>query len=126
LKKRKPAVKRTRRSPYERSLEYATKRLEKATAEQMDCQKRLMALNQEIPYLQTVIRALTPPAEKRVPLQHDPYSPMGAPTIFSSVPSVNPDHFWQKPGVTDNVDEMPSEEDAFLNITIPGEKEVLP
>ncbi len=62
-KRKKPVVRRQRRSPYERSLEYATNRLEKALAEQMHHQACLEALNQEIPYLQTVIRALTPPGD---------------------------------------------------------------
>ena len=63
-RKRKPTIKRVRRSPYERSLEYATARLEKAIAEENDCQQRLAALHKEIPYLQTVIRALTPVTER--------------------------------------------------------------
>jgi len=63
MPKRKKPVRRTpRRSPYERSLEHATHRLDKALREQMDCQAKLEALNREIPYLQGVIRALTPVA----------------------------------------------------------------
>lgn len=59
-RKKKTPKPRSRRSPYERSLDYATRRLEKALAEQRDYSLRLEALNKEIPYLQTVIRALTP------------------------------------------------------------------
>lgn len=59
-KRKKTAVKRTRRSPYERSLEHATRRLEKAMDEQMECRAKLDSLEQEIPYLQGIIRALTP------------------------------------------------------------------
>lgn len=66
MRKRKPkAVRRIRRSPYERSLEHATQRLKKALSEQMDCQVKLEALNREIPYLQGVIRALTPVDQQR-------------------------------------------------------------
>lgn len=60
MKKKTPATKRVRRSPYERSLDHATKRLEKAIAEQMQAQSDLAALAIEIPRLQGIIRALTP------------------------------------------------------------------
>lgn len=58
-KKKKRAA--PRRTPYERSLEHATVRLENALCEQRNYQLRLAALNQEIPYLQQIIAALTPP-----------------------------------------------------------------
>lgn len=51
---------RVRRSPYERSLDYATKRFARAIAERETYAMRLADLDKEIPYLQTVIRALTP------------------------------------------------------------------
>ncbi len=59
-KRKKPPVKRVRRSPYQRSLEYATKRLTIAIAERETYAQKLFDLDKEIPYLQTVIRALTP------------------------------------------------------------------
>lgn len=53
-------IKRTRRSPYERSLEHAAKRLDRALAEQLQSQSDLDALAVEIPRLQGIIRALEP------------------------------------------------------------------
>jgi hypothetical protein len=66
-KRKKTVVKRTRRSPYERSLEHATKRLDQALEEQLACQIKLQGLEQEIPYLQGIIRALKPTVEERPP-----------------------------------------------------------
>lgn len=115
-KKKSVRAPRTRRSPYERSLDYATKRLDKAITERQGCALRLADLDREIPYLQTVIRALTPPTQIIVA------SHRGG-NIFVPPPTV-PEHL--KPFFAANVDELPGEEDAFLNVTIPGEKEVLP
>ncbi len=116
MKRKKATIKRTRRSPYERSLEYATKRLAKAIDERAHAAHKLEDLDKEIPYLQTVIRALTPVDTSRM----GKVLTRAATSIFRPSPI--------QPGqvVTVNVDELPSEEDQFLNVTIPGEKEVLP
>jgi hypothetical protein len=122
-RRKKPVPRRPRRSPYERSLEYATKRLERAIEEQRACQLRLQSLNNEIPYLQTVIRALTP--VKMVEVRPDPYSPkVESPWLDVQTP----EHLRQFTGlrapepIYDNEDV--SQED-FLAGRIPG-TEVLP
>lgn len=118
MKRKKPIRRAPRRSPYERSLEHATQRLEKALSEQLECQSNLEALNREIPYLQGVIRALTP---------RD-----AAPTIRSSFdvvpPAVHagtiPDHLKRFIKPVDNgivVDQS----EPFIPDIIPGE-ELLP
>ena len=59
-KKTKPKPKRraVRRSPYDRSLEHATARLDKAQSEWRECVAKLSALKDEIPKLQQIIQAL--------------------------------------------------------------------
>jgi hypothetical protein len=71
MKRKRQPVERHRRSPYERSLEYAQNRLEKATSEREQCALKLADLDKEIPYLQTVIRALTPVEHKYRPVEID-------------------------------------------------------
>lgn len=124
-RRKKVTIKRTRRSPYERSLEYAAKRLEKALTEQMHHQACLEALNQEIPYLQTVIRALTPPEETPA-MPAKPYTP--AATVVNQedylkrfikpIPLTAPKPLSQEGVVTD-----PSE--PFIADIVPG-TELLP
>jgi len=47
-----------RTNSFARALSDAQKRLEKAQAERVTVQKRLIALNAEIPYLQSLVVAL--------------------------------------------------------------------
>lgn len=63
-RKRKSTPSRMRLTSYERSLETATLRLEKAQAERLGCMLQLQALNQEIPYLEGIIKALAPPTRE--------------------------------------------------------------
>ena len=57
-KTRKPQPRR-RLTSYERALEDAERRLEKATDERAECLVRLQDLAREIPYLEDIVRALT-------------------------------------------------------------------
>src|SRR6516164_7205781 len=57
---KKKAAKPKPRSTFECSLDVATRRLEKALAEQQNYSARLQALEREIPHLQAVIRVLAP------------------------------------------------------------------
>ena len=125
-RKSKPIRRAPRRSPYERSLEHATQRLEKALSEQMDCQAKLEALNREIPYLQGVIRALTPVATSGTVAA----SPDGKVWTYSSsqvLPPIMPtitDHLKRFIKPVDNgivVDQS----EPFIPDIIPGE-ELLP
>lgn len=59
-KKKKPARPRPRTS-YERALEDAQARLEKAIDERTAALMKIDALNREIPYLEGIVIALTPP-----------------------------------------------------------------
>jgi predicted nucleic acid-binding Zn-ribbon protein len=54
---------RVRRTSYERALTDATSALEKARAQQTKCLTDLERLTRQIPYLENVVQALTPPAE---------------------------------------------------------------
>ncbi len=56
-KLRKP-TRRVRRSPYGRALDLATKRYDRAVDEYLKCQKRLSALEEEIPKLDEMKRVL--------------------------------------------------------------------
>jgi hypothetical protein len=76
-------------NPYEISLKHATKRLEEALAEQSACEKRLLMLRQEIPFLETAIYALTPLVTPPVPAS--PPVPTPAPAVTTStVTNVTP------------------------------------
>lgn len=125
-RKLKP-VRRIRRSPYERSLEHATQRLDKALTEQLDCQAKLEALNREIPYLQGVIRALTP-VEQAIETSPGVYRRQVAGSEVSKLGSVTvkviPDHLKRFIKPVDNgivVDQS----EPFIPDIIPGE-ELLP
>src|SRR5229473_2270453 len=88
-RKSKPVRRAPRRSPYERSLEHATHRLNKAIAERETCALKLADLDREIPYLQGVIRALTPPDameewQADVRKQADAY--LKAPSLKGAIP----------------------------------------
>lgn len=123
-KRKKPAVKRQRRSAFATSLDYATKKLEKALARQSVIEAELAALKQEIPYLQTVIRALTPKPTVELSSVVRRYTPERIATIIVDPLPSNVRPFLEP--LSANVDELPGEEDAFLNIKIPGEQELLP
>lgn len=110
-KKKKRAAPRTPRlNTYERSLQKAEARLEEAEAERLACALQLQSLDQEIPYLQGIIRALRPlsPSEAPPPIERRPRQ---------RVPGV-PDHlqrFMPGPGrhtvVAPAASEPPSSED---------------
>lgn len=59
-KKKRAAV---RRDPYSRALDTASARLERAISEREKCKEKLASLDQEIPYLEGIIRTLNPPQE---------------------------------------------------------------
>jgi hypothetical protein len=117
MKRRKPAIKRARRSTFDNSLNYATAKLDKCLARRIVLEKELEALKEEIPYLQTVIRALTP-REERAPLVHDSFSPkvftgMTAPRRAAAAVPASVAPFLEP--ISGNVDELPNESDKFLD-----------
>lgn len=90
-KKRRIAPKpKPRRNTYERSLDAAQERLEKAQSELVAYLLKVQALNQEIPYLQGIIQALTPPNGNPTPVQAAPLISDNV-ARFEHLPGV-PDH----------------------------------
>lgn len=59
-KSTKPIQRRSRRTSYERALDQAKTRLERAIAEYDQCQTKIAALSKEIPTLKEIIRVLGP------------------------------------------------------------------
>jgi len=62
-KKKKPARRPRSRTTYDVTLDHATARLEKAVIERTDCLMKLDALRRQIPWLENLVIALTPPPE---------------------------------------------------------------
>ena len=119
-KKRKSATPRVRRSPFERSLEHAQKRLEKAMDERQYYERRLESLNREIPYLQTVVKALTPKPELQfeVPAQQEEIK-LQHKSIHSDIQVVVPQHLERFMGKTEQ--SVPVNDNDFLPEDGPGE-----
>lgn len=81
-KRKRKSKPKPRRNTYERSLDAARERLDKATAERLTCMVTLQALNQEIPYLEGIIKALAAPTVDGASLPI-PASMSSAPASFS-------------------------------------------
>lgn len=123
-RKAKP-IKRTRRSSFENSLEYATNKLDRCLERQSVIEKELESLKQEIPYLQGVIRALTP-ADQRQDTR--PTAAFLGRTRERNLSTITPVPDTVKPfiePISANVDALPSEEDKFLKDPIPGATDLL-
>ena len=86
MKKKKRVPSNRRRHPYERCLQHALARLTKAVREKHECNEKLAALEKEIPYLEQIVHALTPPHE-----QTEPSTEMPLASIRSSDFGLTPD-----------------------------------
>ena len=120
MPKRKPKPPRIRQSAYERALTQATARLAKAITERDQCSAKLMALNLEIPKLQTMITGIHGFIEK-APM------PLVNPTTlkaFMADVAAKPRDIAPIIGLSTNVDDLPDEADQFLSE--PDGQEVLP
>jgi hypothetical protein len=120
MRKRKPAIKRARRSTFENSFDYATVKLEKCLSRRAALEAELEDLRKEIPYLQTVIRALTPKDPDNFTVISKP--PMLVRRVATPA-SLPPDIKAFTAPISDNIDEMPDEADKFLDASKlpPGE-----
>ncbi len=83
-KKKRTQSPRNRRHPYERCLDHAMARLEKALAEQNECRAKLADLEKEVPYLEKIVEALTPPDKK--PVVHEGGAAITRPRIRVPIP----------------------------------------